>query len=123
MEARGNLNTSKITSYRKTEFLTSSSPLYGGGRIPKTYNSFIKGVIQTEELTQDRWGSKHMEKALDSSLHLSVTTNKSLNTYGYINLVGNPMKQVILMSVKIDMLAFKNTDFFCRRFSAIKVQI
>lgn len=36
MAARGNLDTSKIISYTKPELLTSSFPLYGGGRIPKT---------------------------------------------------------------------------------------
>lgn len=84
MAARGNLDTSKIISHRNTEFLTSSFPLYGGSRIPKTYNSFIKGAVQSEELTQGRWGSTHMEKALDSSLHMSVTTNTFLSTYGYV---------------------------------------
>lgn len=48
MAAGGNLDTSKIISHRKTELLTSSFPLYGGGRIPKTHNSFIKGVVQSE---------------------------------------------------------------------------
>lgn len=74
METRGNLGTIKIISYRRTDSATSSFPLSGGGRIPKTCNSFIKGVIQSEELTQGRWGNKHMEKALGSSLHVSVTT-------------------------------------------------
>lgn len=83
MAARGNLDTSKIISYRKTELLTSSFPLYGGSRIPKTNNNFIKGVVQSEELTQGRWGSTYMEKAVDSSLHVSVTNNKFPSTYGF----------------------------------------
>lgn len=37
------------------------------------------------------------------------------------NLVANEIKQVVLMSVKINI--FKIADVFCRRFSAIKVQI
>lgn len=54
MAARGNLDTSKIISYRKTGLLTSSFLLYGGGRIPKTYSSFIKGGAESEELAQSR---------------------------------------------------------------------
>lgn len=53
-----------------------------------TYNSFIKGVVQSEELTQGRWGSKRMEKAMDNSLHVSVTTNKFLSTYAYVQSSG-----------------------------------